>query len=594
MFRKLAALMIAGTVVAGCADSSAPLAPSRLAPYITPAAAVAADVVPDEYLVVLEDGSDVPREASRATLRGAKVLAEWESALKGYAVRVNPAGLNALRQSATIRFVTANQVARRQATQGCAPYTTCGWGLDRIDQSSRVLDGAYTYPSTASGVRVYVIDSGIRTTHTQFQGRASWGADFIDGSRVDCDGHGTHVAATIAGKDFGVAKGASVVAVRVLDCSGSGTYAQVISGINWVTRNAVKPAVANLSLGGPPDAATDLAVSNSIASGITYAVAAGNSGVNACNFTPARVPNAITVGATGAGNGIPPATIDGRPSYSNLGPCLDLFAPGSAILAAYNGSDTQTAVLSGTSMASPHVAGAAALLLARHGTLTPAQVRDTLVARSLAGVVSNAGSGSPNRLLNIAFLNTPGSGNQAPVARFTWACDLPTLTCTMDASTSTDDQGIVSFTWKSSDPTYPNKSGTVIYRYMEKTRNTLPWDETLTVADAQGVTHSVTQTITPPPLLPGNQPPVADFTIACNATKHYCDLDARSSSDDQGLSNLTFAWSTNDPLRPPRTGQVVRRFGIDGTAGPWSYTETLTVRDAGGLTHSVAKVVVIP
>jgi subtilisin family serine protease len=242
-------------------------------------------------------------------------------------------------------------------------------------------------------VRAYVIDTGIRTSHSQFGGRAVGGYTAINDGRGtgDCNGHGTHVAGTIGSTTYGVAKTVQLVAVRVLDCQGSGTNSGVIAGVNWVSSNAIRPAVANMSLGGGISSSLDTAVSNSIAAGVSYAIAAGNSSANACNYSPARVPTAITVGST--------TSSDGRSSFSNFGTCLDLFAPGSSITSTWSTSDTATNTISGTSMATPHVAGAAALYLQAQPTATAQQVRDAIVNGSTTGVLSAIGTGSPNRLL---------------------------------------------------------------------------------------------------------------------------------------------------------------------------------------------------
>jgi len=348
-----------------------------------------ATAVSGSYIVVLKDGAtaDTARLAARY---GATVGHTYTHALRGFEARVSETGAKRLAADPAVAYVEQNHTVSIAATQLNPP----SWGLDRIDQRSLPLDSSYTYPTTASTVHAYIIDTGIRFTHSDFGGRATSGFDAIDGgSADDCHGHGTHVAGTVGGASFGVAKGVQLVGVRVLNCSGSGTFAQVIAGIDWVTANAVKPAVANMSLGGGPDTATDQAVRNSITSGVTYAIAGGNSNASACNFTPARVAEAITVGATDIN--------DLRASFSNKGRCLDLFAPGVSITSAWLTSDTATAVLSGTSMAAPHVAGASALVLAAHPLFTPQQVRDNLVASATTGV-SNRGGGSPNLLLFVS------------------------------------------------------------------------------------------------------------------------------------------------------------------------------------------------
>ncbi|MGW6935881.1 S8 family serine peptidase [Lentzea sp. NPDC054927] len=267
------------------------------------------------------------------------------------------------------------------------------WGLDRIDQRTLPYDQTYYYSTDAANVHAYVVDTGVRATHQQFEGRVKEGFDAIDNDTNpdDCHGHGTHVSGTVGGKDFGVAKKVTLHGVRVLNCKGSGTTEQVVAGIDWVTRNAVKPAVVNMSLGGDADAVLDAAVEKSIAAGLTYAIAAGNSNADACADSPARVPAAITVGAT--------ARDDSRAYFSNYGTCVDIFAPGLGILSSWKDSDTATLVAGGTSMASPHVAGTAALYLAKNPAATPQQVRDALVTAATSDKVTNPGPNSPNKLL---------------------------------------------------------------------------------------------------------------------------------------------------------------------------------------------------
>jgi subtilisin family serine protease len=357
-----------------------------------------ADAVAGSYIVVLKD-SAVATKANRvaavgdksSTLArgyGAEVRRTFGAALTGFEAGMSEAAAKRLAADPSVAYVEQNQRVSLLGTQSGAT-----WGLDRIDQPARPLNGTYTYPNTASNVTAYIIDTGILYSHKDFGGRATVGYDAVGSGGVDCNGHGTHVAGTVGGTTYGVAKAVKLVGVRVLNCSGSGTNAGVIAGVNWVTQNARRPAVANMSLGGGASTALDNAVANSIASGVTYALAAGNSRANACNSSPARVAPAITVGAT--------TSSDARASYSNYGTCLDIFAPGSSITSAWYTSTTATNTISGTSMASPHVAGAAALVLGASPSSTPAQVRDTLVGNATPNVVTSAGTGSPNRLLYV-------------------------------------------------------------------------------------------------------------------------------------------------------------------------------------------------
>jgi subtilisin family serine protease len=352
--------------------------------------------IKDSYIVTLKKGSTGFKSTSAAGKNlvkeyGGAVKKTFGTALNGYSATLSAAEAKRLAADPAVSSVEQNQRVHVDATQSSAP-----WGLDRIDQAALPLSGTYTYPDTAgTGVTAYVIDTGVRITHAQISGRASYGYDAVDGDTTasDGNGHGTHVATTIAGSTYGVAKKAKIVAVRVLDNAGSGTTAGVVAGIDWVTANHSGPSVANLSLGGGASTALDTAVRNSIASGVTYAVAAGNSSANASSYSPARVTEAITVGAT--------TSTDARASYSNYGSVLDIFAPGSSITAGWYTSDTATNTISGTSMATPHVAGAAAVYLAGHTSATPAQVSTALVNGATTGVVTSPGTGSPNRLLKI-------------------------------------------------------------------------------------------------------------------------------------------------------------------------------------------------
>jgi subtilisin family serine protease len=294
----------------------------------------------------------------------------------------------ALSEDPDVRFVEEDSVVEVSATQNNPP-----WGLDRIDERDRPLSGTYSYTRTGSGVNVYVIDTGIRRTHTQFGGRAFVGFDAIGDGRntSDCNGHGTHVAGTVGGSTYGVAKAVRLYAVRVLNCSGSGTNSGVIAGVDWVTRNRIRPAVANMSLGGGASSALDTAVRNSIIAGVTYVVAAGNSNANAANYSPARVGEAITVGST--------TSTDARSSFSNYGSVVDIFAPGSSITSAWYSGDTATRTISGTSMASPHTAGVAARYLQGNTGASPATVRNAIVSAATLNRLTGILTGTANRLL---------------------------------------------------------------------------------------------------------------------------------------------------------------------------------------------------
>ncbi|MDQ1646010.1 MAG: hypothetical protein QOJ50_2194 [Cryptosporangiaceae bacterium] len=328
---------------------------------------------------------------------GGHVTHTYSYALHGFSAILTPSAAAALARDPAVAMVEPNHAVRIAATTQHDPPS---WGLDRIDQGSLPLSHSYTYSRRASAVHAYVIDTGIRTTHHTFGGRAYSGWDFVDNDKdaTDCNGHGTHVAGTIGGSSYGVAKAVTLIAVRVLDCDGAGDDAGVIAGVDWVTAHAAKPAVANMSIGGDPSASLDAAVRRSISSGITYGIAAGNGDDNghaydACKDSPSRVTQAIVVGAT--------SRTDYRAPWSNFGPCLDLFAPGVDILSAWWTGNYATATISGTSMATPHVVGAAALYLAAHPLARPAEVRDALVAAATKNLVHSAGTGSLNRLLRV-------------------------------------------------------------------------------------------------------------------------------------------------------------------------------------------------
>jgi subtilisin family serine protease len=381
-------LLVAGIAgLTACQDAAAPVASPPRPELAAAAGQSEAEYIPGQYIVVFKrDVADVPGLAKRlAALNGGAVRVTYGRALKGFAGRLPAAAAVALARHPSVAYVEQDQVVRATTTQNGAT-----WGLDRIDQTSRSLSGTFSYTNTGAGVTAYIIDTGILFGHSEFGGRAASGFDAVDGgSADDCNGHGTHVAGTVGGATYGVAKGVSLVAVRVLDCGGSGSNSGVIAGIDWVTSNhqSGQLAVANMSLGGGASTALDAAVRRSIADGVTYAIAAGNGNFlgiaqDACRTSPARVAEAITVGATDK--------TDKKASWSNYGSCVDLFAPGVGITSSWYTSATATNTISGTSMATPHVTGVAALYVQGHPASTPQQVRDSLFAAATKGVVTNS------------------------------------------------------------------------------------------------------------------------------------------------------------------------------------------------------------
>jgi subtilisin family serine protease len=422
--RKLVSLslvLVLALAVPACHDDGEPVGPTT-DPVATPApslgTAASSRTIPGSYVVVFKrEVADAPGLAWRLVgANGGTLRFTYSSALKGFAADLPDRAAAALRQNPNVSYVEPDGTVELYGggTEPAPP----SWGLDRVDQRTLPLSSSYTWGTSGTGVHVYIIDTGIRTTHRDFGGRASWDFSSVKGkdAGIDCHGHGTHVAGTVGGTSYGVAKGVSLHAVKVLDCVGDGRWSGVIAGIDWVTANAVKPAVVNLSLGGLFNQAMNDAVAASVASGITYSVAAGNAATDACTFSPASEPTALTVGAT--------FWTDAKAGYSNSGSCVDLFAPGSFINSDWNASDTATAQLSGTSMATPHVAAAAALYLETHPSASPATVAAALLGTATQGRVTGLPTGTANLLLFVgdsATAESPSGGGGSCLPNKPWS-----------------------------------------------------------------------------------------------------------------------------------------------------------------------------
>ena len=353
---------------------------------------VGGELIPDQYIVVFNPGVDSGAMSGQlAGLHGGRAGRAFRHAINAAVINMNENAARALSRNPHVLMVEQDVMFTINATQSNPP----SWGIDRIDQRNLPLSNSYTFDFTGSGVRAYILDTGIRTTHVDFGGRATWGTDCTGEGQSDGHGHGTHVAGTVGSNTYGVAKGVSLIAVKICTSGGSCPNSAILCGINYVAQqkqaNPSIPAVANMSIGGPVSSATNNAVNNAVGGGTFFAVAAGNSNQNACNFSPASAASAYTIGST--------TISDVRSSFSNFGSCVDIFAPGSSILSTWRTSNTATATLSGTSMASPHAAGAGALVLQENPSWTPAQVTSELSARATTGVLSSIGTGSPNRLL---------------------------------------------------------------------------------------------------------------------------------------------------------------------------------------------------
>ena len=535
----------------------------------------AEDVIKDQYIVVMDEfpgripeGFAPGLERAREVIEG--LLAEnriptdkvgfvYAFALDGFSATLTADEVARLMRDRRVRYIEQDAVVTIFGSQ-----TNATWGIDRVDQRDLPLNQTYTWDATGSGVTAYIIDTGIRYSHTEFGGRASFGFDAFGGSGNDGNGHGTHVAGTVGGNVYGVAKDVSLVAVRVLDNSGSGSTSGVIAGMDWVAGNKKLPAVANMSLGGGSSTAIDDAVSRMYNAGVPVIVAAGNGNFvgreqDACNYSPARAPHAFTVGAT--------TSTDAKASYSNYGNCVNLFAPGSSVTSAWHTSNTATNTISGTSMATPHVAGGAALYLQYNPGATAQQVYDAISANSTKNKVSSSRTTNNHLLYTLGFGGgTPPPVNQPPTASFTF--NVTDLMVSFNAGASSDPDGsIVSYAWNFGDGT--NGSGVTTSRTYAAAGT---YNVTLTVTDNEGATGTLTQSVTvTAPVAPGDDIMLSAAAYKVRGVK-YADL----SWSGAGTSNVDIYRDGSRIATVPA--------GINGSG---SWTHNTDERGGGSHTYQV-------
>lgn len=588
--------------IAACNDATTAPAPSQASVPKAPSISPSSDAWTGHYIVVLKAGAPSSEAlVSRHSLSNSlKMDQRFGTVLHGFAAAVSDKDAESLRNDPDVESVVQDRFVHQLGTE-----TGMGWALDRVDQKLMPLNGAFAYGATGAGVNIYVVDGGIRYTHTEFGGRAHFAYDALGGNGSDCNGHGTGVAGIAAGSVHGVAKAATIWSVRVFPCSGTSTLSTILAGVDWVTANHKSPAIANLSLGAAAAPILDTAVERSIRSGVTYVVAGGNNDGDACLMSPGKLKDVINVGATDAS--------DTRATWSNWGSCITMFAPGVSVPSADYYSDIALASWNGTSMSAPMVSGAVALYLQEHPTATPATVRSAIVGNSTAATVKNLG-GSGDRLLYTSWIGTvtpPPAPPVAPViptvvgAAVSYKC--ASNVCAFDAAASKPAAGVSTYTWTFGDGTtataskwthtYPSSAVyTWSLKVVDKAGHTYSTSKAITPASASGSSTSTTPAAPPPPKPPAKPPaapPVAPpagtftatFTVSC-AKNHVCSFDATGSKVPNGVSSWN--WNFGDGYEATYS-KIAHSY-----SGPKTVTVLLKIWDKKMVSRSMTKTVTVP
>jgi subtilisin family serine protease len=573
--------------ITACNDATAPT-PKQSNASTPPAAAASADVWAGHYIVLLKAGAPssdalVNRHSFSSML---KMNQKFSTVLHGFSAAASDADVASLRADPDVESVEPDRFVHQLGTE-----TGMGWALDRVDQHAMPLNGAFAYGATGAGVNIYVVDGGIRYSHTEFGGRAHFAYDALGGDGSDCNGHGTGVAGIAAGSVHGVAKGATIWSVRVFPCSGTSTLSTILAGVDWVTAHHKSPAIANLSLGAAAAPILDTAVERSIRSGVTYVSAGGNNGGDACAMSPGKLKDVINVGATDA--------TDSRTSWSNYGSCISMFAPGVNVAAPDYYSDVSLANWNGTSMAAPMVSGAVALYLQGHPTATPATVRSAMLGNATASTVKNL-SGSADKLLYTAWIGTapaaPVAPTPAPIAGVggvgvSYAC--AAQHCSFDAGGSAPTGGVSSYSWTFGDGT--TATGRVVTHTYATTSSSYTWS--LNIVTGTGKKYATSKAIAPanasgsatstaPTYVPGAPVPpriagVGGVGVAYACVSKLCVFDASGSQPTLGVTS--YSWTFSDGTTA--TGRnVTKTFG-----SATSYTYTLAIVTGTGKKYSTSK-----